>query len=84
MTDVADATDRPSPSSTTANGGDHSPPHSADFEFRPSASAATKKGRSKSPGALMERLQMFARGRNRHSLNERDKNKSGFEDRPKR
>ncbi|VDM25701.1 unnamed protein product [Toxocara canis] len=59
----------------------------SDFEFRPSSKENAKhsKGsRSKSPGAFIERLSSFARGKYRSSLNERSASTKTFDDRPRR
>ncbi|EJW73094.1 hypothetical protein WUBG_15998, partial [Wuchereria bancrofti] len=57
------------------------------FEFRPSSKENGKnsKGiRSKSPGAFIERLSSFARGKYRSSLSERPTQSKNYDERPRR
>ncbi|EFO12418.1 hypothetical protein LOAG_16115, partial [Loa loa] len=57
------------------------------FEFRPSSkenSKNSKATRSKSPGAFIERLSSFARGKYRSSLSERPTQSKNFGERPRR
>lgn len=58
-----------------------------DFEFRPSSKEngkGLKSTRSKSPGAFIERLSSFARGKYRSSLSERPTQSRNFDERPRR
>lgn len=57
------------------------------FEFRPSSKESGKNSkttRSKSPGAFIERLSSFARGKYRSSLSERPTQSKNFGERPRR
>lgn len=57
------------------------------FEFRPSSKENgknSKSTRSKSPGAFIERLSSFARGKCRSSLSERPTQSKNFGERPRR
>lgn len=56
------------------------------FEFRPSQKSGNdKKGlRSKSPGAFIERLSSFARGKYRSSLSEKSSSSKILDELPKR
>ncbi|VDM98725.1 unnamed protein product, partial [Onchocerca ochengi] len=57
------------------------------FEFRPSSKENGKNSkvtRSKSPGAFIERLSSFARGKYRSSLSERPTQSKNFGERPRR